>query len=135
MFDQLTKYADLPGRLAMALIFLVSGIGKIGTFAATQGYMEAFGLPGFLLVPTIAFEIGAGLALAMGIGTRAAALLMAGFSLLTAFVFHRNFADQTQQIMFLKNIAMAGGFLLTAKYGASGLSVDVFLRRKRKAAQ
>lgn len=134
MFDQLTKYADLPARLAMALIFILSGIGKIGAFVATQDYMGAFGVPGFLLLPTIAFEIGVGSALALGYGIRTVAFLLTGFSLLTALVFHRNFADQIEQVMFLKNIAMAGGFLLLAKYGASGLSLDGFLSKKRKAA-
>lgn len=135
MFDYLTRYVDLPARLAMALIFLLSGIGKIGAFAATQAFMQAYGLPpGFLLVPTIAFEIGAGLAIAVGIGVRPVAMLMSGFCLLTAVVFHRDFGDQTQQIMFLKNVAMAGGFLLMAKYGASGLGVDGFLAKRRETA-
>lgn len=127
VFDSFAKYADLPARAAMSAIFILSGIGKIGAFTATQGYMEAFGVPGALLIPTIAFEIGAGAALLVGFGTRLAALLLGGFSLVAAVVFHRNFADQNQQIMFLKNIAMAGGFLLLAKTGAPGLSIDALI--------
>lgn len=124
MFDQILKHADLPARAGLSAIFILSGISKISAFAATQGYMEAFGLPSALLAPTIVFEIGAGAALLFGLGTRYVALLLAGFSLVTAVVFHRNFADQIQQIMFLKNAAMAGGLLLMAKTGAPGLSLE-----------
>lgn len=124
MLDIITKYADLPARAGLSAIFILSGISKISAFEATQGYMEAFGLPGFLLGPTIAFEIIAGVALLVGLGARYAALLLAGFSLVTAVVFHRDFADQVQQIMFLKNIAMSGGLLLLARTGAQGLSLD-----------
>ena len=108
----------------MAAIFVLSGISKIGAFEATQGYMQAFGLPGALLGPTIAFEILAGLALLLGIGTRQAAFLLSGFSIVTALVFHRDFGDQIQQIMFLKNVAMAGGLLLLARNGSPSLSLD-----------
>jgi len=132
MFEQILKYADLPARGAMSAIFIVSGIGKIGAFVPTQGYMEAFGLPGILLAPTIAFEIGAGVALLLGLGARYAALLLVGFSLVTALVFHRDFADQIQQIMFLKNVAMAGGLLLLAKTGAPGLSLDGVRAKRAK---
>ena len=124
MFDHILKYSDLPARVGMSAIFVLSGIGKIGAFAPTQAYMEAFGLPGILLAPTIAFEIGVGTALLLGLGARHVALLLAGFCLVTALVFHRDFADQIQQIMFLKNIAMAGGLLLLAKTGAPSLSLD-----------
>jgi len=123
MFDQILKYADLPARAGMSAIFILSGINKIGAFAATQGYMETFGLLGVFLAPTIAFEIGAGTALLLGLGARFVALLLAGFSLVTALVFHNDFGDQIQQIMFLKNVAMAGGLLLMAKTGAPGMSL------------
>ena len=63
MFDQFTKFADAPARAFMAIIFILSGVGKIGAFEATQGYMEAFGLPGIFLAPTILFEVSAGLLL------------------------------------------------------------------------
>lgn len=133
MFDQILKHADLPARAGLSAIFILSGVSKIGAFAATQGYMEAFGLPGILLSPTIAFEIGAGTALLLGLGTRYVALLLAGFSLVTALVFHRDFTDQIQQIMFLKNVAMAAGLLLMAKTGAPGLSLHA-IRANRAAA-
>lgn len=124
VFDKILNHADLPARAGMAAIFIVAGFGKITAFAATEAYMEVFGLPGVLLAPTIAFEIGAGAALLLGLGTRFVALLLAGFTVVTALVFHRDFTDQTQHIMFLKNFAMAGGLLLLAKTGAPGLSLD-----------
>lgn len=133
MFNQLIKYADVPARVLMAGIFILSGVGKIGAFAATQGYMEAFGLPGILLAPTIVFEVGAGLALLFGFKTRYVALWLGGFTIVAAVIFHTNFSDQIQQIMFLKNIAMVGGFLLLAKNGAPGFSVDQFLAVRKGA--
>lgn len=130
MLNRITQYADFPVRAAMSAIFILSGLGKVSAFGATQGYMEAFGAPGVLLAPTIAFEIGAGVAVLIGFGTRYAAFLLAGFSLATAIVFHRDVADQTQQIMFLKNVAMAGGLLLLAKTDAPALGFDgLFFKR------
>jgi putative oxidoreductase len=131
MFNQAIKYTDAPARVAMSAIFLLSGAGKLSAYAQTQGYMEAYGLPGGLLAPTIAFEIGAGLALLVGFQTRFVAFLLAGFSIATALVFHRDFGDQTQMIMFLKNVAITGGFLVMAKAGAPGLSVDALLSARK----
>ena len=130
MIDRWLTPADAPARAAMSAIFIISGASKIGAFAATQSYMEAFGLPGALLIPTIAFELGAGTALLLGIGVRAAALLLSGFSIVTALVFHRDFSDQIQQIMFLKNVSMAGGLLLLAKSGSPTLSLEALFRAK-----
>lgn len=90
--------------------------------------MQAFGLPGVLLAPTIAFEILVGLALLVGFKTRYVALVLAGFTVVTALVFHRDFADQMQQILFLKNVAIAGGLLLLAKTGAPMLSFEKSLK-------
>ncbi|UQY97983.1 DoxX family protein [Stenotrophomonas maltophilia] len=105
-------------------LFLVSGLGKLGNLAGTQGYMETMGVPGILLWPTIIFEIGSGLCILFGFQTRLVAIVLAGFSLVTAFVFHHNLGDATQQIMFLKNLGLAGGFLLLACTGAGRYSID-----------
>ncbi len=86
--------------------------------------MEAMGLPGILVYPTILFEIAAGLAIIAGYRTRYAALALAGYSLLTAFIFHSQLGDQTQLLMFRKNVAMAGGLLFLARHGAAELSID-----------
>jgi putative oxidoreductase len=108
----------------LATIFLVSGLGKVGAYAATAGYMQASGVPGALLPLVIAAEIVGGLAVMLGWQTRIASFALAGFSLLAAALFHSNFADQTQMIMFLKNVAIAGGFLLLVANGPGRLSVD-----------
>jgi len=115
---------QLAGRIMMALIFILAGVGKITDPAGTVGYMQSVGLPGALLWPTIALEVLGGLALATGFKTRYAAFALAGFSVLAAFIFHRNFADQMQMIMFLKNIAMAGGLLLLATSARTAFSLD-----------
>ena len=111
-------------RSFLALIFILSGLGKIAAFEGTQAYMEATGVPGLLLAPTIAFEIGAALAVLLGWQTRIAALALAGYSLVTAVAFHNNLGDQVQQMMFLKNVAMAGGFLLLVHYGSGHFGLD-----------
>ena len=115
--------ADLAGRILLSVLFLVSGIGKIGGYAATQGYMELKGVPGALLPLVIALEVGGPLLLIIGFQTRIVALALAGFSLVAAFLFHVG-GDQMQQIMLLKDIAIAGGFLIIAAHGAGTFSLD-----------
>lgn len=115
---------DLTGRILLALIFVLAGVNKIGSYEATQGYMEMFRVPGILLIPTILLEVLGGLALAIGFQTRTAALLLAGFTLLSALIFHTNFADQAQMTNFLKNLAIVGGLLIVVRTGAGALSID-----------
>ena len=86
--------------------------------------MSSVGVPGRLLPAVIATELLGSLAIILGWKTRAVALLLAGFSVITALIFHSNFADQIQMIMFLKNISIAGGFLLLVANGAGPLSLD-----------
>ncbi len=115
---------NLAGRVLIASIFVVSGLGKIFAIEGMQGYMEAMGVPGILIYPAILFEVGPGLAIIAGFQTRIAALLLAVFSLLTAFIFHDQLGDQMQFIMFMKNVAIAGGLLFLARFGAGELSID-----------
>ncbi|MEM9619278.1 MAG: DoxX family protein [Pseudomonadota bacterium] len=112
------------GRALLASVFLLSGITKLGAFTATQSFMESVGVPGVLLAPTIAFEIIAALAIIVGFHARSAAFLLAGFSLLTALLFHFNFADQIQTILFLKNISIAGGLLILVGAGPGSYSLN-----------
>ena len=112
------------GRLMLALIFILAGIGKIDDPAGNMSFMQSAGVPGLLLWPTIALEVLGGLAIAVGFKTRYAAFALAVFSVAAAFIFHRNFGDQMQMIMFLKNIAMAGGLLLLANSGVTAYSLD-----------
>jgi len=112
------------GRVLIALIFVLSGINKLGSFAGTQAYMESSGVPGMLLPVVIALELLGGLAIILGWHTRLAAFLLAGFTLLSGILFHGNFGDQMQMIMFMKNVAIAGGFLMIVALGAGPWSID-----------
>jgi len=127
--DKFNLLLCVAARVMLALIFLLSGFNKIVALGAMQGYMASVGVPGVLIYPTIVLELGAGLAVAVGYQTRAAALLLAGFSLLTAFIFHNQLGDQMQFIMFMKNVAMAGGLLLLVRFGAGEGSLDRRLAR------
>lgn len=118
------------GRLFIALIFLLSGLNKISAYEGMQGYMEAMGVPGFLLPFTIFFEVAFSIAIIIGWKTRLAAFALAGFSLLTALVFHFDLGDQMQFINFTKNIAIAGGFLFLVSFGAGAYSLDNRLQGK-----
>ncbi len=115
---------SLAGRAMIALIFVLSGLSKISAIEGTQGYMESMGVPGILIYPAILFEVGAGLAIIAGFQTRIVALLLAGFSLFTAFIFHNQLGDQMQFLMFMKNVAIAGGLLFLVRNGAGELSLD-----------
>jgi len=105
------KYSNLAARILMAVLFLPAGLNKIMGYEGTQAYMEAMGVPGVLLPLVIILEVGGGLALILGWQVRNIALALAGFTLIAAFIFHANFSDQIQMIMFMKNIAIAGGLL------------------------
>jgi putative oxidoreductase len=118
------RYLNLLGRILLALIFLMSGIGKLSSPAGAMHYMEAMGVPGMLLWPTIALELLGGIAIVIGYQTRLVALALAGFCVVSALIFHRNFGDQMQMIMFLKNLGLAGGFLLLASSGATAFALD-----------
>lgn len=120
----LTSYAAPLGRLLISLIFIIAGLTKITGYSGTVAYMESQGLPGALLPVVILTEIGFGILVLIGFKTRIAAFFLAGFCLLTAIVFHSNFAEQIQQILFLKNIAIAGGLLFLVAHGPGILSVD-----------
>ena len=122
--DTVGKVSELIGRALLSVLFLLSGVGKIGAYAATAAYMSSVGVPGVLLPVVIATEVLGALAIILGWHTRIAAFLLAGYSLLTALIFHANFADQIQMIMFLKNVSIAGGLLLLVGNGAGPLSLD-----------
>lgn len=120
----MTAFVQPLGRIMLALIFILAGVGKIMDPAGTIGYMQSVGLPGALLWPTIALELLGGLAVAVGFKARYAAFALAAFCVISAIIFHRNFADQMQMYMFLKNIAMAGGLLLLATSARTAFSLD-----------
>lgn len=118
------KISQFVARLFLGQIFLLSGIFKIDGYEGTQGYMEAMGLPGMLLLLVIVIEVGGGLAIVAGWQTKLVSIALAAFTVVAAAIFHNNFSDQMQMIMFMKNIAIAGGFILLAVHGAGGYSLD-----------
>lgn len=118
-------------RILIAHIFLMAGLSKIGQYAGTQAYMESMGVPGALLPLVILLEVGGALALIVGWQTRWAALALAGFSVLSAVIFHANFSDQMQMVMFMKNLALAGGLLMFVVHGAGSFSIENRLARSR----
>jgi len=116
----------LVARILLAVIFILAGFSKFGNIAGTAGYIESVGLPmGTLLAwATAAFEVVAGAAIVLGFQTKLTSYALAAFCVVSAVIFHNNFGDQTQSILFMKNIAMAGGFLALSVAGAGNLSVD-----------
>ena len=128
--NQLQAFSALLGRLFLAMIFIQSGLSKMSDYAATQSYMDAMGVSSALLPLVIALEVVGGIAIVIGFKARLVALAMAGFSLLSALLFHTNFSDHTQTIMLMKNIAIAGGFLMIVAHGAGAYALD-----NRNAAQ
>ena len=115
---------DLIGRLLISALFLISAYNKIFSIDGTISWMEGFGIPGFLLYPTIALEIILPLFVIIGYRARISASLLAIFCISTAFLFHFDFADQMQSILFLKNLGLAGGFLFIVANGTKDWSID-----------
>jgi putative oxidoreductase len=139
MFNALQNPLALVARLLFALMFLPAGLMKITGFEGTVGYIASVGLPLATVgaIVAIIVEVAGSAALIAGYGTRIAALTMAVFTLVASFFFH-NFwsvpADQqmVQQLMFFKNIAIVGGLLAIAAFGAGAWSLDA--RREAAAA-
>ena len=115
---------DLISRVLISLLFLLNGYFKIINYDGTIEWMESYGVPGIFLTPAIILEIAAPILIIIGYNTRLAASLLAGFCITTAFVFHTDFSNQIQITSFLKNIALAGGFLIIAINGARKFSLD-----------
>jgi len=122
--DKLQAITAPVGRLFLATIFVVAGLQKIPAYTGTQGYMDAMGVPGVLLPLVIILEVVGGLMIILGWKTKLAAISLAGFSILSALLFHADFADQTHMIMFMKNFALAGAFLLLFAQGSGSYSLD-----------
>ena len=115
---------ELIGRIFISLIFLIAGFGKIFNYEETIGYMESFDVPGYLLVPAIFIEILFPLLLIIGYKTKLASIILSLFAILLAIIFHTDFSNQMQLMSFLKNFAIAGGFLIIFARGAGKYSID-----------
>src|SRR5262249_7140136 len=129
--NNLKDPAELLGRILLAFIFVAAGASKIAGYASTQQYMESMHVPGALLPLVIATELGGGLLIVLGLWTRVTAFLVGGFSALSGLVFHHDFANQIDQIMLMKDFAIAGGFMLLVVHGAGRFSLDA---RRAKSA-
>ena len=127
--DKAAPYLKLIGRILLALIFIQSGWSKIFGYAGTVEHMNAAGVPGALLPLVILTELGGGLLVLAGLWTRFAAIALAGFCVLAACFFHYHPGDMMQMINFMKNVTIAGGFLVLAGSGPGALALDNRLRR------
>ncbi len=126
----MSNVIELVGRLFLGHIFLLAGLNKLGDgYAGTAGYMDSMGVPGALLPVVIALEVIGGLMVIVGFKVKWAACALAGFTVVTALIFHSNLVDQMQMILFMKNISITGGLLLLTVHGAGVISVDNKLNR------
>lgn len=116
--------STLAGRVLIAIMFIMAGYSKIGGYDGTQGYMESMGVPGSLLPVVIALELLGGIAVLVGYQTRIAAFLLGGFTFLAAIIFHSDFSQQMQMILFMKNLAISGAFLLLFVHGPGQWAVN-----------
>ena len=115
---------DLVGRIFISLVFLLSGYNKIFNYDNTIAWMEGFGIPGFLLWPAIVLEILLPIFIIIGYRTKISALILGGFCIATALLFHLDFTNQMQTIALLKNFGLAGGFLFIAVNGPKEWAID-----------
>lgn len=126
--DTTRNAAEMLGRAFLVALFIIAGVGKVGAYAGTAAYMEANGIPGFLLPLVIVTEIVGGALVLVGWHTRIVSFLMAGFTVLSLILFHVPISDQGQ-IVFFAELAAAGGFLLLVANGAGRWSVDALRQR------
>jgi len=123
------RYAELAGRILISVMFVTSGFGKITGYVATQDYMESMGVSGIMLPLVILLEIAGSVAIILGWRTRWFAAALGAFCVISALLFHGNFADQGEMISFMKNVTIAGGFLIIVAFGAGPLSLDARLSK------
>ena len=122
---------ELVGRIFLAALFLIEGLGKIFMQENVVMYMEDYGVPGMLFIPAVVVEILFPLFLIIGYKTRLTALVMALFTFTVAIIFHTDFTEGTQMVFFLKDLAIAGGFMIIFAYGPNRISLDYFLKSKQ----
>ena len=124
--------AELISRIFLSALFLFNGIAKIFDYEGTIEYMENFEVPGYLISPAIIIEILFPILLIIGYKTRLSAIVLASFTILLAVIFHTDFSNQMQLTQFLKNFAIAGGFIMIFVYGPDKYSIDYMLKSKQK---
>ena len=119
-------------RIFLSLLFLIEGIRKISVQDNVIMYMEDYGVPGILFIPSIILEILFPLLIIVGYKTKLAALVMALFAFTVAIIFHTDFYEDMQMVFFLKDLAIAGGFMMIFFYGANKISLDNYLKSKQQ---
>ncbi len=127
--NKLQNTVFLVARILMPILFITAGWGKITNYTGTAGYMSSMGVPAALLPLTILLEFGGGLAILFGFLTRTTAIFTAVFTILTALIFHTDFAKEVNQLMFLKNLTIAGGYLLLFAAGPGAFSIDRLIKK------
>ncbi len=120
----MTNILDLVARILISALFLLNGVFKISNYDGTVGWMEGFGIPGILIIPAIILEIVGPILIMLGYKAKIAAGLLSLFCIATAVIFHNDFSDQIQLGSFLKNIALAGGFIFIFINGTKDFSLD-----------
>ena len=125
----MTNTALLAARILLAILFIAAGLGKLGNVEGFGAYMASGGIPAFLAWPVVLFEIAAGVAILIGFVTRPVALALGAFCIVSGVLYHFDPADQMQMNSLMKNLGLAGGYLLLAVTGAGSLSVDARLGR------
>ena len=120
----MTNILDLVARILISALFLLNGIFKISNYDGTVGWMEGFGIPGILIIPAIILEIVGPILIILGYKAKIAAGFLSLFCIATAVIFHNDFSDQMQLGSFLKNVALAGGFLFIFINGTKDFSLD-----------
>ena len=123
---------EFVGRLLLSILFLIEGLGKISMQENVITYMEDYGVPGILFLPATALEILFPIILIVGYKTKWAASVMALFTFTVAIIFHSDFNEEMQLIMFLKDIAIAGGFMIIVVYGPGKISLDHYFKSKQE---
>ena len=126
------RIIEIFGRIFLSAVFLIAGVNKIFNYEGTTAYMESFGVPGLLYIPAIILEILFPLLIVIGYQTKISALILAIFSISLAIIFHTDFSNQMQVMSFLKNFAIAGGFIIIFVNGPSRWSIDYMLKSKTK---
>ena len=123
---------EFIGRILLSALFLIEGIGKISMQEDVIMYMADYGVPEILFIPAVILEILFPLLLIIGYKTKLSALIMALFTLTVAIIFHTNFSEGMQMIFFLKDIAIAGGFMIIIVYGPGKISLDHYFKLKHE---
>lgn len=120
---------DVISRVMLAYLFVVAGYGKLFSYEATAGYMQSMHVPSFLLPLVILLELGGGVAIIIGLFTKFTSVFIAIFSIVAAILFHQG-NDSVNSLMFMKDIGLAGGFLLLAIHGSGKFSIDYVIKKK-----